>query len=244
MKNQKRLLKLQILISSLASVLLLGVGVSAAWLTYAQRLNTISVLQIPSRITISGANRSEMLRIPLEMTSDDTEVDDTVTLRRVFCIESTDDYYLGIAHTTNISGLNIKIFPVSNDNSNPEKESGAVKGSDGVRTFYYDPDGTALAGGYRNKQVDSDIAIPEGETGSFHDRVYNQNDNGKVQKNAEPLYWVTNQPEKYLKEGYSREDTAADGKTIIHYRYYVLELSWNIRDSETDMLYLLASHGE
>ena len=127
-KNKKRL-KMQILITALLGMLLLGIiGISFAWLSYWHRLNTISVLQIPSKISISGANRSEMQKISLEMTSDDTQEGKTVTIRRVFCIESTDDFLLEVAHTTNISNMEIKIFPVSNENSEPDKTSGKVQG--------------------------------------------------------------------------------------------------------------------
>ena len=127
MKNKK--LKQRVLVSVLIVLLILGIiGASFAWLFYWNRLNTISVLQIPSKISISGANRSEMQKISLEMTSDDTQVDGRVTIRRVFCIESTDDFLLEVAHTTNIPNMEIEIFPVSNINS--DKTSGSVQGID------------------------------------------------------------------------------------------------------------------
>ena len=92
MKGKKKNLKKKRLITLLVFMIILEiVGISFAWLSYWHRLNTISVVQIPSRITISGANRSEMQKISLEMTSDDTQEGNKVTIRRVFCIESTDD---------------------------------------------------------------------------------------------------------------------------------------------------------
>lgn len=222
------------------ALLLALIGISMGWFTYMNRLNTISVVQIPSRITISGANRSEMQKISLEMTSDDTEQDGKVTIRRVFCIESTDPYLLEVAHTTNIPNMEIKIFPVSNTNSDPEKTSGAVKGSDEGKTFYYDPDGTEIAGTYLNKN--DTIAIQENNPNSLHDQTYSPGDTGKVQQNAEPLYWLSNAAEDFDKTDYSREGKAGDGVTVIQYRYYVLQLSWDIDEAETDMVYLLASH--
>lgn len=222
------------------ALLLVLIGISVAWFAYLNRLNTISVVQIPSRITISGANRSEMQKISLEMTSDDTQVENRVTIRRVFCIESTDDFLLEVAHTTNIPNMEIKIFPVSKDNSEPEKESGAVKGSDAGRTFYYDPDGIEIAGDYINKK--GNIAIQENNQGSLHSQTYSDGDAGKVQQNAEPLYWLSDNVEEFDKKNYSRVGKAGDGVTDIHYRYYVLQLSWNIEQAETDMVYLLASH--
>lgn len=243
MKGKKKNLKKKRLITLLVFMIILEiVGISFAWLSYWHRLNTISVVQIPSRITISGANRSEMQKISLEMTSDDTQEGNKVTIRRVFCIESTDDYLLEVAHTTNIPNMEIKIFPVSTANSNIESDGsssestqGVVKGADEGKVFCYKPDGTAIAGGYLNKE--GNIANK-----NLHNQVYSDGD--KVQQNAEPLYWISSEAEKYDKNDYSGSGTSADGKTEIYYRYYVLELSWEIDQAETDMVYLLASHQE
>lgn len=240
MENRKIKLKFKILTSALIVIVALGVvGISFAWLAYWHRLNTISVVQIPSKISISGANRSEMQKISLEMTSDDTQEGDTVTIRRVFCIESTDDFLLEVAHTTNIPNMDIKIFPVSNENSNPEKTTGDVQGADAEagKIFYYDPDSVALSGGYLNLDDDGKIADD-----SLNRYTYAEGD--IVQQNAKPLYWLTNAEEAYDKPEYSRTGIAADGQTAICYRYYVLQLSWDVTQSETDMVYLLASHQE
>lgn len=241
-KNKNRL-KMQILTTALLGMLILGIiGASFAWLSYWHRLNTISVLQIPSKISISGANRSEMQKISLEMTSDDTQEGNRVTIRRVFCVESTDDFLLEVAHTTNISNMDIKIFPVSNKNSEPQKTTGSVQGMDAEagKVFYYDPDGTPLAGGYLNRAAGK-VAVADD---SLHSKTYVEQDRDKVQQNAEPLYWLTTSEEKHDKENYSREGKASDGMTDIWYRYYVLQLSWDIEQSETDIVYLLASHQE
>lgn len=238
MNNEKKRLKLQIITSALFGLLLLGIiGASFAWMSYWHRLNAISVLQIPSKISIAGANRSEMQKISLEMTSDDTQDGNIVTIRRVFCVESTDDFLLEVAHTTNISNMDIKIFPVSNANS--DKASGSVKGVDAEAgsVFYYDPDGEALSGEYIN-MGDNKVA-----NSSLHDKTYAESDK-KVQKNAEPLYWLTNSVEAYNRDGYHRTGKAADGMTDICYRYYVLQLRWEIDKTETDIVYLLASHQE
>ena len=234
MENKK--LKRRVLVSVLIVLFISGIiGASFAWLSYWHRLNSISVLQIPSKISISGANRSEMQKISLEMTSDDTQEGNKVTIRRVFCVESTDNFLLEVAHTTNISNMDIKIFPVSIANS--DKASGSVQGVDAEagRVFYYDPDGEALSGAYINEN--NKIA-----DNSLHDQTYAGND--KVQQNAEPLYWLTNQAEDYKRDGYYRTGLAADGLTEICYRYYVLQLSWDVTQSETDIVYLLASHEE
>lgn len=239
MLGRKQNMKRGFLISALTVIVILNiVALSFAWLLKWHRLNTVSVLQIPSKISISGANRSEMQKISLELTSDDTQTGDRVTIRRVFCIESTDDFLLEVAHTTNIKNMEILIFPVSNQNSEPEKVSGSVQGTDieEGRVFYYDPDGTPLQGSYINET--NDIADK-----TLHNQTYADGENN-VQQNAEPLYWLTDNPEVYKKDEYSRIGKATDGVTDIYYRYYVLQLSWDIDQAETDILYLLASHQE
>lgn len=238
MLGRKQNMKKGFLISALTVVVILNiVALSFAWLLKWHRLNTVSVLQIPSKISISGANRSEMQKISLELTSDDTQTGDRVTIRRVFCIESTDDFLLEIAHTTNIKNMKILIFPVSNQNSEPNKVSGSVQGTDieEGRVFYYDPDGESLQGSYINET--NTIA-----NSTLHDQTYASGD--IVQQNAEPLYWLTDSMEDYDKPNYSRTGKATDGVTDIYYRYYVMQLSWDIDQAETDILYLLASHQE
>lgn len=237
MRNRKhnKVKTYSLVYAAIVVMLLSVVSVSFAWLIKWHRLNTVSVLQIPSKISITGANRSEMQKISLELTGDDIRSGNKVTIRRVFCIESTDDYLLEVAHTTNIKNMEILIFPVSNQNSEPDKKSGTVQGTDieAGRVFYYDPDGESLQGSYLNKT--NTIA-----NSTLHDQTYASGD--RVQQNAEPLYWLTESLEDCEKKDYSRTGMAADGVTDIHYRYYVLQLSWDVDQAETDIVYLLASH--
>lgn len=235
-KRAKRKLSLPILF---CLIVFSTVGITFAWFRNLQQLNTVALVQIPSKITLSGANRSELQRISLELTADDTQNGDQVTLRRVFCIESTADFWLEVARTTNIENMDINIYPVQASNSN--LQSGVVKGTDGVDTFYYTPDGTHLQAGYINEMTvnENGIGIANSE---LHTENYDTND--VVQKNAEPLYWRISNAEDYDLSNYSTEGTAADGTTVIYYRYYVLELSWSTSSQETDLVYLLASHVE
>lgn len=230
-------MKLVILI--LLSVAILGfTGGTLAWFRYLQQLNTVALVQIPSRITLSGANRSELQRISLELTPDDEITGEgKVTIRRVFCIESTADFRLEVVHTTNIEGMDIKIYPVKATNS--DLQSGTVKGTDGVNTYYYTPEENFLEGSYLNKVENQYLAIQKDNDGTLNGENYVEGDT--VQKNAEPLYWRTGPVQKYDDQEYSKEDTTDDGIKMC-YRYYVMELSWDTTDQETDMVYLLASH--
>ena len=233
MKHTKK--KLMIAILSVVTVLCLAGG-TYAWFRFLQQLHTVSLVQMPSKITISGANRSEMTRISLELTPDDTHVGDQVTIRRVFCIESTADFRLEVIRTTNIPGMDINIYPAKEATS---ESSNTVSGTDGLNTYYYTPETNGIEGKYLNQITDSNYAIQKGSENSLHDENYAEGDT--VQKNAEPLYWITKNPEDYDESNFSKPGNATDG-TDIYYRYYVLELNWSTSDQETDMVYLLASH--
>lgn len=236
LKEVIKQLKTKWILLILICAMILGLtGVSFAWIRYLQQLNTVALVQIPSRITLSGPNRSELQRISLELTPDDTQNGAEVTIRRVFCIESTADYWLEVVRTTNIEGMDIKIYPVKSSNS--DLNSGTVKGTDGVDTYYYTPEDDSLVGSYLNQ--DGKIAIQKDKPGTLHGENYVDGDN--VQKNAEPLYWRTSGRQTYNDAEYSTLGTATDDITM-YYRYYVLELSWNTTAQETDLVYLLASH--
>ena len=238
MKEEIKRTKIKLVLSILLCVAILCfIGGTLAWFRNLQQLNTVALVQIPSKITLSGANRSELQKISLELTADDTQNGDQVTIRRVFCIESTADYWLEVVRTTNIEGMDIKIYPVKASNS--DQPSGEVKGTDGVKTFYYTHDTTHLKGDYINLVENGTIAIQKDYSGTLHAENYDDND--KVQKNAEPLYWRTTEKEVFDRSEYSTEETSKD-EIKMYYRYYVLELSWDTSAQETDMVYLLASH--
>lgn len=250
MKKNGKEIKNRMIISLVSLVLSLGLFCffCYAWFNNSQKIKTIALVQIPSRISIVGANRSELEKISLELTNDDSINGTQVTIRRVFCIESTDDYLLEVAHTTNISNMQIKIYPVSTENSNITYSSNnVVSGKDGTKTFFYKPDATYLVGDYLNKDSNG-IALQKGDNGSLHDKTYKSSDS--VQQNAEPLYWLTMDEEgnprveDFDKNDYATKEKNVDGKTEIYFRYYVLELSWDTEKQETDMIYLLASHKE
>lgn len=239
MKEEMKRTKMKLVLSILLCVAVLGcIGGTLAWFRHLQQLNTVALVQIPSRITLLGPNRSELQKISLELTTDDDITGDgQVTIRRVFCIESTDDFRLEVIRTTNIDGMDIKIYPVKATNS--DRDSGTVKGNDGLNTYYYTPETNNLEGSYLNKVEDQYLAIQKDNDGTLHGENYVEGDT--VQKNAEPLYWRTDSAQKYDDLEYSKENTTDDGIKVC-YRYYVMELSWNTSDQETDMVYLLASH--
>ena len=239
MREEMKRTKIKLVLSILLCIAILGfTGGTLAWFRYLQQLNTVALVQIPSRITLLGPNRSELQKISLELTPDDDITGEgQVTIRRVFCIESTADFRLEVVRTTNIEGMDIKIYPVKATNS--DLDSGTVKGNDGLNTYYYTPETNYLGGSYLNQVADQNLAIQKGNDKTLHGENYVDGDT--VQKNAEPLYWRTDLVQKYDAQEYSKEDTTDDGIKMC-YRYYVMELSWDTTDQETDMVYLLASH--
>ena len=137
MKEEIKRTKIKLVVSILLCVAILGfIGGTLAWFRYLQQLNTVALVQIPSKITLSGANRSELQKISLELTPDDDITGEgKVTIRRVFCVESTADFRLEVVRTTNIEGMDIKIYPVQTANSDLRSfipGSGMVKGNDGA----------------------------------------------------------------------------------------------------------------
>ena len=226
-------------------------GITFAWYYREHSLRSVSLVQVPVKITISGANRSEMNRISLNLTEDDMINEGRVTIRRVFCIESTSDYYLEIAHTTNIPKMDIKMYSAREGNGSGEGNVD-VKGSSGDGNnyyYYYNTGSEQISGDYINKDSSytgsGKLALQENESGSLHGRVYSSTDSGRVQINAEPLYWKTTDLIDFDNGTYSKagESTDLSGETVaIYYRYFVLELTWDNSASETDMVYLMAGH--
>ncbi|MDO4478729.1 MAG: hypothetical protein Q4B73_06810 [Lachnospiraceae bacterium] len=235
--QNRRFQKRVTLVVLLCALVLAVIGITFAWFKNVQQLHTVSLIQTPSRIILSGANRSELQKLSLELTPDDTKDEDSVTLRRVFCVESSADYWIELVNTTNIPNMEMKLYPVTAANS--DKSSGQIGASDGVGTFYYTPDADTIPGSYLNKIAgENKIAIQAGQPGTLHDENYVAGD--AVELHAEPLYWRTDAQMEYDKANYSRQETE-EGQTNLYYRYYVLELSWDTSAQETDMIYLMVS---
>ena len=85
--------------------------------------------------------------------------------------------------------------------------------------------------GYVNKSSMEDrVALSAGKA---HNETFRLSENAaydKVQKFAEPLYWV-----KTGRKGEKRDPD--DGN---YYTNYILEITWDETDKETDILYVIA----
>lgn len=122
--------------------------------------------------------------------------------------KSGTEYLLQLGHTTNLP-LTYKIYHLTGENGETRTE---------------------ITGKYLNKNNTTNLAETEGK---YHSATYKSSD--PVQKNAEPLYWVSNSGQCVCE---------ASGTDM-----YILEISWNptdisnITDKETEMIYLTAGLG-
>lgn len=210
-------------------------GITTAWFTHEYRLSSIGKIHPLTYISILAPGDAVIQSIDLSY--DKSEVHDgRVELKRPFVIRSESQYYdLCIAHTTNISGLEIKLYQAA---ANGSEGSAYLAGITEKGTPYYwnkknDTD-LFIEDGYLNASSATEGRILAQKNHAAHretfrlteDQVYNN-----VQKYAEPLYWV----KKEINIGEKR--TPDDGN---YYTNYILEITWNETDKETDILYVIA----
>lgn len=234
-KKQGKALIQRLVLSVLAvlAAAALMTGVTAAWLTYQYRLSSIGKIHPPAYISILAPGDTVMQAIDLSY--DKSEVHNgQVELKRPFVIRSESAAYdLCIAHTTNISGLTIKLYEAVNDGS---EGNAYLAGITEKGTPYYwnrkNEDDLFKSGAYVNPQGDGDRTIAN-KYHLAHSETFRLTETevyDRVQKNAEPLYWV--------KKGLTGQKRTENDKD--YYTNYILEISWLETDKETDILYVIA----
>lgn len=232
-EGSKLIQRLVLSVLAVLAVAALMTGVTAAWFTYQYRLSSIGKIHPPAYISILAPGDTVMQAIDLSY--DKSEVTNgQVELKRPFVIRSESAAYdLCIAHTTNISGLTIKLYEAVNDGS---EGNAYLAGITEKGTPYYwnrkNEDDLFKSGAYVNPQGDGDRTIAD-KSHSAHSETFRLSENAaydNVQKYAEPLYWV-----KSGCTGVKRDPD--DGN---YYTNYILEITWNETDKETDILYVIA----
>lgn len=206
-------------------VLILFAALVGAWFYYQSDMGTLLAIKEPSNISILGPDGAEMSSIDLNYSKDE-KTGDQVTVKRVFCVQtSADKHLLEIAHTTNLKGLTFNIYKVSDNGTETVTDEG--------HTYKYDK--TAIAGSYLN--LDKTDSGYKYANNIYHDKNYKDINNGQVQIHAEPVYWLASQPLDT-----NKTNSIKNGKT---YRtYYVCEVSWTETTKETDIFYILAKIAE
>lgn len=214
-------------------VLLIGLGLS--WFVHNKSLSTVGMLQTPSDIKLMGPNATEMAQIDL---SYDPETDvksengkKIVHLTRPFCVKTDKEgtsYNLLLARTTNISGLEIRLYKAVDVSSGSTEDATAdVKGVAGINGHYaWNKNGAdlILSGHYINKLSGSMLADTDHDPQTFEEALGVD----KLQRNASPVYWKA-------------DGSFASGANGID--NYIIELSWPEDQSETDIIYLIANSG-
>lgn len=211
-------------------VLLIGLGLS--WFVHNKSLSTVGMLQTPSDIKLMGPNATEMAQIDL---SYDPETDvksengkKVVHLTRPFCVKTDKEgtsYNLLLARTTNISGLEIRLYKAKDVSSGSTADAMAdVKGVTGINSHYAWNKNGDVSGRYINKLDKSMLADTDHDSQTFDEALGED----KLQRNASPVYWKANGP-------FSSGTNGIDN--------YIIELSWPEDQSETDIIYLIANSG-
>lgn len=220
------------ILGALAAIALL-IGVTVAWFVNQYRLSSIGKIHPLTYISILDPGDAVIQSIDLSY--DKSEVHDgKVELKRPFVIRSESQYYdLCIAHTTNISGLEIKLYKADGNGSEGNAYLAGIT-EKGTPYYWNRADNTNLftTDDYINKSSESDRVLADkghvAHKETFRlteDKAYDN-----VQKYAEPLYWVKTKIAGVIR-------TSDDSN---YYTNYILEITWDETDKETDMLYVIA----
>lgn len=185
-----------------------------AWLYMQRSMETMTKINMPYAVRI-GAGDTQPIQ-QLELSNIDVSGADK-SKDVVFCVYSSEaekEYYLQLAHTTNI-GFSYTIYKASKE--------------DGGKISYLDKQyqqSDPLFGGYLNKGENGYA------TNAYHEKTYDSYSN--VQIAAEPLYWKSTKKEALPND---QDDTG------YYVNYYILHISWDDtvqNNKETDMIYLMA----
>lgn len=216
------------------SVIVLLTGITMAWFTYQYQLKSIGKIHPLTYISILEPGDSVIQSIDLSY--DKSEVHNgRVELKRPFVIRSESQYYdLCITHTTNISGLSISLYEADATGS---EGNAYLAGITEKGTPYYwnlkNDTNLFISDLYLNKSSVSSDPILADKDHQAHIATFRLSESAiydNVQKYAEPLYWVK-------KENEGQKRAPDDG---YYYTNYILEITWDETDKETDILYVIA----
>lgn len=248
----KKIKKKTMLLLTLAATGLILVGVIVyAWFFYKRQLDTLTWIKTPIRLEIGSGNNHDIAY--LDMGSIDAETPDR-TMTYVFCVygEPIDMYSLQLAYTTNIpfyyevyraqlstseqttSGNIVKVPFTYTDNSGEHTEN-----------FTYVSSSTpVISAKPLSKMTTEEITKHQSHDLSYGDENgQNAVDRSRVQKNAEPLYWLANENNLDVLNPKNKRTNTFGGDCFCD--YFVLRVYWDentvSNDKETDMVYLTVS---
>lgn len=232
----------------LLAAIIFIIGLTMTWFVSGKSLSTVGKIQTPAQLKIMGPNQTSIEPIEIaydESRGDVKNTDGTVSVRRAFCVKSSNDenkdaggqaFELQVANTTNIKGLDIKVYKV---NDTTALGTGDVAGLDGAGNRYAWTKASEVT---PFKPINADPADKSlAKDLEENDPTYQKYKN--VQKNALPLY-------RYYK--FAKKDLDGwDGKQANDATNFIIECTWNpgvvtegntkvSNIKETDMVYLIA----
>ena len=233
----------------LLAAIIFIIGLTMTWFVSSKSLSTVGKIQTPAQLKIMGPNQTSIE--PIEISYDESRGDvknsnGTVAIRRAFCVKSNNDesndggqaFELQVANTTNIKGLDIKVYKV---NDTTESGKGDVAGLDGAGNRYAWTKAAEVTpfNLINADQTDASLAKDLEENDPTYQKYKH------VQKNALPLYRYYKFDKSEL-DGYSEATKRANDATN-----FIIECTWNpgvvtegntkvSNIKETDMVYLIA----
>ena len=229
----------------LLAAIIFIIGLTMTWFVSGKSLSTVGKIQTPAKLQIMGPNQTSIE--PIEISYDETRgdvkyTDGTVSVRRAFCVKSNNNdggqaFELQVANTTNIKGLDIKVYKVEDTTASG---TGDVAGLDSAGNRYaWTKQPEAISFKLINPATDDDASLAKDL--EENDPTYQKYKN--VQQNARPLYRYHRFAKKDL-DGW--DGTKANDATN-----FIIECTWNpgvvtegnskvSNIKETDMVYLIA----
>lgn len=220
-------------IMGLVAMLLVLLGLTLGWFVDANRGSTVGKIKEPAELKVLGPNATATEQIDLSYNPEygDTKTDNTVTLKRPFCVQTGGDgFELQLANTTNITGLTIELYKAGDTLA---LQAPDVSGTAGGKTYSWKTTGEDLLKDFKliNKDKANDGLATEPVPGAS-DPTFKDYQN--VQRNARPLYRY-----KVFDKGELNAKTL-DNSTGNDTLNFIIKLSWDESAKETDVVYLIA----
>lgn len=248
----KKIKKKTILLITLAATGLILVGVIVyAWFFYKRQLDTLTWIKTPIRLEIGSGNNHDIAY--LDMGSIDADTQDH-SMNYVFCVygEPIDMYSLQLAYTTNIP-FYYEVYRAQLSTSGQTTSDNMVNvpftytdnSGEHTENFTYDKSSTPVISAMPlSKMNEAEIKKHQSHNLSYGDENgQNAVDSSKVQKNAEPLYWLASENNLDMLNPRNKGTNAFGGDCFCD--YFILRVHWVentvSNDKETDMVYLTVS---
>lgn len=232
----------------LLAAIIFIIGLTMTWFVSGKSLSTVGKIQTPAQLKILGPNQTSIE--PIEISYDESRGDvkndstGTVSVRRAFCVKSNNDgsneggqaFELQVANTTNIKGLDIKVYKVKDTTASG---TGDVAGLDSAGNRYAWTKASEVTPFNLINADETDASLAKDL--EENDPTYQKYKN--VQKNARPLY-------RYHKFAQNELD-GWNGTKANDATNFIIECTWNpgvvtegntkvSNIKETDMVYLIA----